>query len=331
MQRFGRGVARLLFLTLSFALIYGIIAFPPEASASLYDRTIAPLSQPVTPTASALSAPADAPAHTAPEIPVDDPTPQPLKGTVMALMYHHLSENLEETGPWTATPEKFREDLLAYLAAGYQPLSLEDYVRGDYDPFTDYFVITFDDGYESNLTLGLPILTELSVPATVFVITGGVGSPGRMSWEQIGELTASGLVTVYSHTDSHIAETELGTEAFLSDEAVAQEKLSEHLSLPYKVLSYPFGVYTKDSLLALRETYDLFVIQDMPWWYKEEGGAKLMIRRNVEQTTKPQNTLENHRYIWGLPSLAESAAQRAAYEEWYKAARAAWAAHIKKG
>ena len=152
-----------------------------------------------------------------------------------------------------------------------------------------------------------------------------------MNWEQIGELTASGLVTVYSHTDSHIAETVMGTEAFLADEAVAQEKLSQHVDMAFKVLSYPFGVYTADSLLALRDTYDLFVIQDMPWWYKAEGGAKLLIRRNVEQTTLPKNTLENHRYIWGLPSLAESAEQRAAYEAWYKAAKAAWAEHIKNG
>ncbi len=331
MRRAGRWLFRTFFCALAAVAVAGLILYPPRAAASMYDTYLAPLSRAVTPVAAPLTAAAPEDATVAPEIPADAPGMAPLFGNVVGLMYHNLSESEAETGPWTVTPEKFRADLLAYREAGYQPLSLEAYLAGDYDRFTDYFIVTFDDGYTSNLTLALPILTELSVPATVFVITGATEEEGHMNWDELRVLTESGLVTVYSHTDGHLSARETEVEAFLSDCAVAWEKLETELAPEAKVLAYPYGDYTKASVEALAaEGYALFAVQDIPAFYDRTAGYRILVRVNVEQTARPTDVLELSRRQWGMMDLADSAAYRAQYDEWLTAARAAWLSHIRE-
>lgn len=42
--------------------------------------------------------------------------------------------------------------------------------------------VTFDDGYADNLRLGLPVLSEIGVPATLFVSTGFLDDPANVPW-----------------------------------------------------------------------------------------------------------------------------------------------------
>ena len=46
-------------------------------------------------------------------------------------------------------------------------------------------LITFDDGYRDNYTQAFPVLKELGLPATMFLITGCVGSAELMWWDLI--------------------------------------------------------------------------------------------------------------------------------------------------
>jgi peptidoglycan/xylan/chitin deacetylase (PgdA/CDA1 family) len=45
--------------------------------------------------------------------------------------------------------------------------------------------VTFDDGYRDNLTQALPILERYEIPATVFVVSGTVGSSREFWWDTI--------------------------------------------------------------------------------------------------------------------------------------------------
>jgi len=83
----------------------------------------------------------------------------------------------------------------------------------------DRVAITFDDGYRDVFTRAWPVLRDLSLPATVFLATGFMegesaapiregagdrGEPARaLGWDQVGEMAASGLVAVGSHTHTH--------------------------------------------------------------------------------------------------------------------------------
>jgi peptidoglycan/xylan/chitin deacetylase (PgdA/CDA1 family) len=64
------------------------------------------------------------------------------------------------------------------------PLSMDDVVRHHQEgtPFPENaFAITFDDGFENNLTVAAPILEDFSVPATFYVTTDFIAN-NRMSW-----------------------------------------------------------------------------------------------------------------------------------------------------
>lgn len=46
--------------------------------------------------------------------------------------------------------------------------------------------ITFDDGYEDNYRVALPILQRFSTPAAIFVVTNLIGQPQALWWDRVG-------------------------------------------------------------------------------------------------------------------------------------------------
>jgi peptidoglycan/xylan/chitin deacetylase (PgdA/CDA1 family) len=69
----------------------------------------------------------------------------------------------------------------------YRPVSLDDITRAmTQDGVPDGSVaVTFDDGYEDNLTEAAPVLHAYGIPATVFVVTGYVGTEREFWWDAL--------------------------------------------------------------------------------------------------------------------------------------------------
>jgi peptidoglycan/xylan/chitin deacetylase (PgdA/CDA1 family) len=89
----------------------------------------------------------------------------------------------DEDATLTALPvDTFRRQM-DYLAANFAALSLEEAVarlkRKDLPD--NAVVVTFDDGYRDNYSNAFPILKEFSIPATIFLTTGVIGSE-RVIW-----------------------------------------------------------------------------------------------------------------------------------------------------
>lgn len=135
--------------------------------------------------------------------------------TVPILMYHHLAAEGDDAT--VITPERFRAQLEAVKAAGWHAVSMQelyDYVYHGAELPEKPFCITLDDGYASNYELAYPILKELNLKATIFSIgfsfgcteykdTGNAITP-HFTFEQAREMTASGLISIQSHTfDMH--------------------------------------------------------------------------------------------------------------------------------
>jgi len=183
-------------------------------------------------------------------------TPRP-EAQVPILMYHHIAV----PGPnadaircdLSVSPAAF-EAQMAYLAShGYRTVSLLDLFEhlqsGQALPARP-IILTFDDGYDDNYTYAYPILRRYGLQGTFFIITGLVGRPGYLTWEQAREMRRGGM-SLESHTCTHLDLTR-STPGHV-DEEVKDSKaaLERELGGPVLFFSYPSGKYNAAVIAAL--------------------------------------------------------------------------------
>jgi peptidoglycan/xylan/chitin deacetylase (PgdA/CDA1 family) len=119
-------------------------------------------------------------------------------------------------------------------------------------------VITIDDGYESVHRIALPLLRKHGFPATLFIYTDFIGASDALSWAQLQELAASGLIDVQAHSKSH--RNLIEREPTASDEhyrrllelevRAPREALERKLPIQVRHYAYPYG----DANQALLDT-----------------------------------------------------------------------------
>lgn len=91
-------------------------------------------------------------------------------------------------GPSVHTHVDEFEQLLSYLKVRFEPISLNTLVNHlhENEPLdNDSFVITMDDGYENNLTLGLPVLKKLNIPSTLYIATGFIDARKLLPMDRV--------------------------------------------------------------------------------------------------------------------------------------------------
>jgi hypothetical protein len=102
------------------------------------------------------------------------------------------------------------ERLLNHLARNkYHTLTADEYhemLRSTAAPSDVRAVmLTFDDGLAEVYGTVYPLLQRYAMKAVAYVVPGWIGSPGIVSWEQLKEMHASGVVDVQSHSMNHRA------------------------------------------------------------------------------------------------------------------------------
>lgn len=104
--------------------------------------------------------------------------------------------------------------------------------------------ITIDGADASVYAVAWPRLRKAGVPFALFVSTDVVdaGRPGYMSWDQIRELSASG-VAIGNLTASHPHLPELGGPAKAQQLARANRRFAQELGFRPTLLAYPYGAY----------------------------------------------------------------------------------------
>ncbi len=175
---------------------------------------------------------------------------------VRILMYHRVND--EHPGDdLTVSTRRFAEHMEALAASGYRVVTLAAACRwlaGEGELELPVVVLTFDDGYADNFWNAWPVLQRYRLPATIFVATGLIDSDHRMSryvgggasdrmmtWVEVRELAASGLIEIGAHTVSHRELPGL-SEAEASEEIVASRRmLDERLQRSALSFAYPRG------------------------------------------------------------------------------------------
>lgn len=95
---------------------------------------------------------------------------------IPVFMYHHVAEVGD--GGDTISIENFKRQMKAIKDSGYHTLSLkelDDFVRKGKDIDKKSVLLTFDDGYRSNIEICYPILKEYGFKAVIFPIGSSVG------------------------------------------------------------------------------------------------------------------------------------------------------------
>ncbi len=196
---------------------------------------------------------------------------------VPILLYHHITEESFDGNEISMiSPYDFRLHMTA-IKVNYSPISLRHYL--DYFNCTDGsvtipdnpIIVTFDDGYLSNYELAYPILKELEIPATIFVVTDTVGEMAgngkvnysHFTWEQAREMEESGWIEIQSHTASHVALGTLDTNQLVTELRKSKYAIEKNLGRECDMIAFPYGSYN-DAVLnaAERAGYKLRALVD---------------------------------------------------------------------
>jgi peptidoglycan/xylan/chitin deacetylase (PgdA/CDA1 family) len=224
------------------------------------------------------------------------------------LMYHRVADRVAGVVPptWNVSPAQLRGQLSGLLEMGYTAWPLKRLIearrQGRPSP-PRTFAVTFDDGYENNLTQALPILHELRVPATIFIATryldsgqpfpfddwpakGDARVPAEswrpLSTAQCRELIADGLVELGAHTHTH--ERFVGRAGeFARDLRECLAVLHERFGIENPPFALPFGAFDPAMLEAAQAAGVTCALTTQPRFVRASDSPFEWGRFNVEE------------------------------------------------
>ena len=104
-----------------------------------------------------------------------------MNGDTLILCYHGISESWPS--PSAIPVDRLERQLRHLLERGYRGTTFSEAVLSR--PRGKTVAVTFDDGYRSIGEHGVPLLSRLGLPATLFVPTDWVGRDTPMAWKGI--------------------------------------------------------------------------------------------------------------------------------------------------
>ncbi len=161
---------------------------------------------------------------------------------VLVLNYHKVDETPISL---SVSPADFAAQLRYLLENDFNVININQFydgLTGQKELPKNAVLITFDDGYKDNYTNAFPILRQLNLPATIFVITDFVGQKNYVTWDDLREMAVGGI-SVESHTKTHNSLTDLTDEALKEELRASKERIKKELAKDADFLAYPTGAY----------------------------------------------------------------------------------------
>ncbi len=189
---------------------------------------------------------------------------------VPILMYHQIDASPPpgtQLRGLVVTPRAFAWQMQMLRMLGYEGLSmrnLEPYLNGKQQG--KVVGITFDDGYQNNLSHALPILQASHFTATCYGVSRMIGKTN--SWDA-GKVAEKPLMTlndwhnwhsagmdIGSHTRTHANLTELSNDQANEEIVNSKQELEQLVGCEVRHFCYPYGWYrTEHQAMAAEAGY----------------------------------------------------------------------------
>jgi peptidoglycan/xylan/chitin deacetylase (PgdA/CDA1 family) len=195
------------------------------------------------------------------------------------LMYHDIN-----VGNTLQMPRNQMQNQMHWLKdAGYYFLSPDEaYVALTQNKLPQKKVVwvTFDDGYKSMYTAGLPIFKQVGAYVTINEITDSLKLHNHVNMQQLKALSdATGAtVNIESHTVSHLDMNTLPMSKQMTEMVYSRGKLQQWLHTEINTVAYPAGHYNQNSVIAARK-----------------AGYKMALTTKPGLATASQGLLQLHR------------------------------------
>ncbi len=170
------------------------------------------------------------------------------------LCYHRLVESEAECGKFAThiRVDLFEKHLRYLRDHGYRTLHFADLNSARvFEKSQRTVILTFDDGYEDNYRLLLPLLKTYDAKAVVYLVSGrqtnewdvakGEQSLRLMNQSQRREMLASGLVEFGAHTRTHPDLTTTSPEQAGEEIHLSKIELEADLGVVVHTFAYPYG------------------------------------------------------------------------------------------
>lgn len=191
---------------------------------------------------------------------------------IPVLLYHHLltAEDIEKYN-WgnnkiALSVETFDKQMKYLHDNGYHTATLDElrqFIDGEINLPEKTVVITFDDGFLSNIVYGYPIMKKYNLQGTIFVIGSAAESPKcpfdpkTVQYININEMPKyKDVFNFESHTYSlHQHDENKKPLIITSDKNTIIEDVSKNMELlDAKYIAYPFGSYDNNAIEYIKET-----------------------------------------------------------------------------
>jgi peptidoglycan/xylan/chitin deacetylase (PgdA/CDA1 family) len=179
------------------------------------------------------------------------------KPRATVLMYHAVVEDGDTAAGGPAIGRTLFERQMDFVAThGYETVFVKDVVaryEANSPVPSQWLVLTFDGGYPDFYTNVYPVLRRHRLKATLFVIAADVGVEGGLRWDQLREVSASGLVEIGSHSYDHVADECLSLVEAREEKARSKAVLEAHLGIEVVSYAYPYGAFSTRAKRLLQE------------------------------------------------------------------------------
>lgn len=183
------------------------------------------------------------------------------------LMYHQIDAPPPQGTPLRGlivAPSSLDWQMRMLRLMGYKGLSMRDlepYLTGEKQG--KVVGLTFDDGYQNNVRLALPILREHGFTATCYGVSSMIG--GTNLWDK-GKVAEKPLMTledwrtwreagmdIGSHTRTHARLTEVPADEARTQITQSRRELEQAVGCEVRHFCYPYGSYDAEHARMARE------------------------------------------------------------------------------